>query len=132
MRNKMNIVFAGTPKFAADHLKILLNSEHKVTCILTQPDKASGRGKKVKFSPVKEIAIREGIEVLQPKSLLTFVKILKALENIKIDLMLVVAYGLLIPKKVLEVPKGFCQYTRVYSSELERSSSYRIFYMLRG
>ena len=100
----MNIVFAGTPKFAADHLEILLNSEHKVTCILTQPDKASGRGKKVKFSPVKEIAIREGIEVLQPNSL-SGEKILKALENTKIDLMLVVAYGLLIPKKVLEVPK---------------------------
>ena len=103
----MNIVFAGTPKFAADHLEILLHSEHKVTCILTQPDKASGRGKKVKFSPVKEIALREGIEVLQPNSLLGE-EILKALENTKIDLMLVVAYGLLIPKKVLEIPKKGC------------------------
>ena len=107
MPNKMNIVFAGTPQFAVDHLKILLNSEHKVTCILTQPDRASGRGKKIKFSPVKEIAIREGIEVFQPSSL-GGEDILKALENIKIDLMLVVAYGLLIPKRVLDIPKRGC------------------------
>ena len=53
----MNIVFAGTPQFAADHLKILLDSEHVIKCILTQPDRVSGRGKKIKTSPVKEIAL---------------------------------------------------------------------------
>ena len=58
----MNIIFAGTPQFAADHLKILLGSEHVIKCILTQPDRGSGRGKKIKLSPVKEIAINNDIE----------------------------------------------------------------------
>ena len=53
----MNIVFAGTPQFAADHLKLLVDSRHEIKCILTQPDRGSGRGKKVIPSPVKEIGI---------------------------------------------------------------------------
>ena len=53
----MNIIFAGTPQFAADHLKLLIDSPHKIKCILTQPDRGSGRGKKIKSSPVKEIGL---------------------------------------------------------------------------
>ena len=103
----MDIIFAGTPQFAADHLNILLDSEHSIKCILTQPDRASGRGKRVKISPVKEIAIGKDIEVLQPSSLVDEATV-NALEDIKADLMLVVAYGLLIPKKVLEITKMGC------------------------
>ena len=103
----MNIIFAGTPKFAADHLKILLDSDHVVKCILTQPDRGSGRGKKVKISPVKKIALNEGIEVLQP-SALTDETTMQALKSIKADLMLVVAYGLLIPKKFLDITNMGC------------------------
>ena len=98
----MNIVFAGTPQFAADHLKLLVDSQHEIKCILTQPDRGSGRGKKVIPSPVKEIGINNGIEVLQPYSLKDE-SIARSLESLKPDLLLVVAYGLLIPKKVLDI-----------------------------
>ena len=98
----MNIIFAGTPQFAADHLKLLIDSQHKIKCILTQPDRGSGRGKKVMPSPVKEIGINNGIEVLQPNSLKDE-SIVRSLESLKPDLLLVVAYGLLIPKKVLDI-----------------------------
>ncbi len=98
----MNIVFAGTPRFAADHLKLLVDSKHEIKCILTQPDRGSGRGKKVIPSPVKEIGINNGIEILQPYSLKDE-SIVRSLESLKPDLLLVVAYGLLIPKKVLDI-----------------------------
>ena len=98
----MNIVFAGTPQFAADHLKLLVDSKHEIKCILTQPDRGSGRGKKVIPSPVKEIGINNGIEILQPYSLKDE-SIVRSLESLKPDLLLVVAYGLLIPKKVLDI-----------------------------
>ena len=103
----MNIVFAGTPQFAADHLKILLDSEHVIKCILTQPDRVSGRGNKIKTSPVKEIALINEIEILQPTSL-TDESTIKALKSVKADLMIVVAYGLLIPKKILDIPEMGC------------------------
>ena len=103
----MKIIFAGTPQFAADHLKLLLNSRHKIECILTQPDRGSGRGKKVKPSPVKEIGLDNGIEVLQPSSLKDEATI-ESLESAEPDLMLVVAYGLLIPKEILDITQMGC------------------------
>ena len=113
----MNIIFAGTPQFAADHLKLLIDSHHKIKCILTQPDRGSGRGKKIKSSPVKEIGLDNGIEVLQPTSLKDE-SILRSLKSDKPDLMLVVAYGLLIPKEVLEIAKRGC--VNVHASILPR------------
>ena len=65
----MKIVFAGTPQFAAEHLKILIASDHHICCILTQPDRRSGRGKQIKLSPVKEVGLENRIEVLQPSTL---------------------------------------------------------------
>tara|TARA_B100000029_G_scaffold115753_1_gene108347 strand:- start:489 stop:1439 length:951 start_codon:yes stop_codon:yes gene_type:complete len=113
----MKIVFAGTPQFAAEHLKLLIDSQHKIKCILTQPDRGSGRGKKVKPSPVKEIGLDNGIEVLQPTSLKDESTI-RSLESMKPDLMLVVAYGLLIPKEVLDIAKKGC--VNVHASILPR------------
>ena len=113
----MNIVFAGTPQFAADHLNLLLDSQHEIKCILTQPDRGSGRGKKVTPSPVKKIGLDSGIEVLQPVSLADESAV-RALESSKPDLMLVVAYGLLIPKNVLDIPKRGC--INVHASILPR------------
>ena len=113
----MNIVFAGTPQFAADHLNLLLDSQHEIKCILTQPDRGSGRGKKVTPSPVKKIGINNGIEVLQPVSLADESAV-RALESSKPDLMLVVAYGLLIPKNVLDIPERGC--INVHASILPR------------
>ena len=113
----MNIIFAGTPQFAADHLKLLIDSHHKIKCILTQPDRGSGRGKKIKSSPVKEIGLDNGIEVLQPTSLKDE-SILRSLKSNKPDLMLVVAYGLLIPKEVLDIAERGC--VNVHASILPR------------
>lgn len=113
----MNIVFAGTPQFAADHLNLLLDSQHEIKCILTQPDRGSGRGKKVTPSPVKKIGLDSGIEVLQPVSLADESAV-RALESSKPDLMLVVAYGLLIPKNVLDIPERGC--INVHASILPR------------
>ena len=113
----MNIIFAGTPQFSADHLKILLDSQHKVKCILTQPDRGSGRGKKVKPSPVKEMGLDNGIEILQPSSLKDE-SIIRSLESVEPDLMLVVAYGLLIPKKVLGIAEKGC--INIHASILPR------------
>ena len=103
----MDIVFAGTPRFAADHLKLLVDSQHEIKCILTQPDRGSGRGKKVIPSPVKEIGINNGIEVLQPNSLKDG-SIVRSLESLKPDILLVVAYGLLIPKKISQIFANMC------------------------
>ena len=113
----MNIIFAGTPQFAADHLKLLIDSHHKIKCILTQPDRGSGRGKKIKSSPVKEIGLDNDIEVLQPTSLKDE-SIVRSLESNKPDLMLVVAYGLLIPKEVLDIAEMGC--VNVHASILPR------------
>ena len=113
----MKILFAGTPSFAAKHLEILLKGDHEIVSVLTQPDKRSGRGKRITFSAVKEIAIENKLKVLQPKSLKeeNFVKELNDLEP---DIFLVVAYGLLIPQSVLDLPKLGC--INVHASLLPR------------
>ena len=77
----MKIIFAGTPKFASEHLSILLEGEHEIVAVLTQPDRKSGRGKKISFSEVKEIALENDLEVLQPTSLKD-VEIQKSIKNL--------------------------------------------------
>jgi len=113
----MNIIFAGTPQFAADHLKLLIDSQHIIKCVLTQPDRGSGRGKKVQVSPVKEFGLDNGIEVLQPSSLKNET-IKESLKSAKPDLMLVVAYGNLIPKEILDIAHMGC--INVHASILPR------------
>ena len=103
----MKIIFAGTPAFAAEHLSILLKGDHEIISVLTQPDRRSGRGKKTSFSAVKEVALKNNLEVLQPTSLKD-AEILESLKNLEPDIILVVAYGLLIPKSVLDIPKLGC------------------------
>ena len=75
----MKIIFAGTPDFAAKHLEIVLKSKHEVLSVLTQPDRKSGRGKKINFSPVKQTALDNDISVYQPESL----RIEKVFRNLK-------------------------------------------------
>ena len=113
----MKIIFAGTPKFASEHLSILLEGEHEIVTVLTQPDRKSGRGKKISFSEVKEIALENDLEVLQPASLKD-VEIQKNIKNLEPDIILVVAYGLLIPKTVLDIPKLGC--INIHASLLPR------------
>lgn len=113
----MKIIFAGTPKFASQHLEIVLESNHEVLCVLTQPDRRSGRGKKVNYSPVKELATKKNIKILQPNTLKDQ-NLEKKLIDINADIILVVAYGLLVPKNILDIPKFGC--INVHGSLLPR------------
>ena len=103
----MNIIFAGTPEFASRHLEILLNSNMKISCVLTQPDRVSGRGKRVTYSPVKQLALNNGLKLLQPSSLKDD-GIAQEIKFLKPDIMLVVAYGLIVPKEILSIPEIAC------------------------
>ncbi|QIM61847.1 methionyl-tRNA formyltransferase [Pasteurellaceae bacterium Orientalotternb1] len=97
---KLNIIFAGTPDFAATHLQALLNSDHNVVAVYTQPDKPAGRGKKLQASPVKQLAETHQIPVYQPKSLRKE-EAQAELKALNADVMVVVAYGLILPEAVL-------------------------------
>jgi len=113
----LDIVFAGTPEFAASHLDSLLGGNHRVIAVYTQPDRKAGRGKKLLASPVKVLAEKHGIPVKQPASL----KEPSAQEEfraLKADLLLVVAYGLILPQAILEIPRLGC--INVHASLLPR------------
>jgi len=103
----MKIVFAGTPDFAKQHLEIVLDSKHEIVGVLTQPDRRSGRGKKLKSSAVKDLALRKGLPVMQPEGLKND-QIIKTLADLNPDIILVVAYGLLVPTDILNIPKLGC------------------------
>ncbi|MDP2126870.1 MAG: methionyl-tRNA formyltransferase [Pseudohongiella sp.] len=113
----LKIVFAGTPGFAARHLDALLSSGHNVAAVYTQPDRAAGRGKSLHASPVKELALKHNIPVYQPQSLKSD-EAQAELAKLGADLMIVVAYGLLLPKAVLEIPARGC--INVHASLLPR------------
>lgn len=115
--NKLNIIFAGTPDFAATHLQALLNSEHNVIAVYTQPDKPAGRGKKLQASPVKQLAENHQIPVYQPKSLRKE-EAQAELRALNADVMVVVAYGLILPEAVLNAPRLGC--LNVHGSILPR------------
>lgn len=97
---KLNLIFAGTPDFAATHLQALIDSPHNVVAVYTQPDKPAGRGKKLQASPVKQLAEQHHIPVYQPKSLRN-AEVQAELKALNADLMVVVAYGLILPEAVL-------------------------------
>ncbi|MCY1275577.1 Methionyl-tRNA formyltransferase [compost metagenome] len=107
MTQPLRLVFAGTPEFAAEHLKALLDSPHRIVAVYTQPDRPAGRGQKLMPSPVKQLAMEHGIPVLQPPTLRdpAAQAELKALDA---DLMVVVAYGLILPQVVLDTPRLGC------------------------
>ncbi|TLX57775.1 methionyl-tRNA formyltransferase [Stutzerimonas nosocomialis] len=103
----MRIVFAGTPEFAAQHLKALLDAGQQVVAVYTQPDRPAGRGQKLMPSPVKQLAIDHGIEVRQPATLRD-AGAQAELAALQADLMVVVAYGLILPQAVLDTPRLGC------------------------
>jgi len=113
----MKIIFAGTPEFSAETLKALLTTDHEVCAVYTQPDRPSGRGRKLTASPVKQLALDNGIPVEQP---LNFKEAdsKETLAAYKADLMIVVAYGLLLPQDVLDTPKLGC--INIHASLLPR------------
>ena len=107
LNNPLRIVFAGTPEFAALHLQALIDSEHDVIAVYSQPDRPAGRGKKLQASPVKQLAVEYSIPVYQPQSLKTADSQL-ALSALQADIMVVVAYGLILPASILNTPKLGC------------------------
>jgi methionyl-tRNA formyltransferase len=107
MSQPLNIVFAGTPEFAAAVLQRLLRSSHRVIAVYTQPDRPAGRGRKLTPSPVKQLAVAHGLEVRQPLNLKGADDQL-ALAALHADVMVVVAYGLILPRAVLGAPRLGC------------------------
>ncbi len=101
----MNVVFWGTPDFAVESLKELLKSNHKVLAVITQPDKPKGRGKKIQPTPVKKIAIENNIPVYQPSKIKGNIELYNKLRELKPDIFVVVAYGKILPKEIIELPK---------------------------
>ena len=113
----MRIIFAGTPAFAAETLKALINTEHEICAVYTQPDRPAGRGRKLTASPVKQLAQEHNIPVEQPINFKSDDAI-QTLAGYQADLMIVVAYGLLLPQVVLDTPKLGC--INVHASLLPR------------
>lgn len=117
MSHGLKIAFAGTPMFAAQHLQALIDSHHTLVSVYTQPDRRSGRGKKITPGPVKNLAIEAGLTVLQPTSLKPLME-QERLRQLNPDVMVVVAYGLLLPQHILDTPRFGC--LNVHASLLPR------------
>lgn len=113
----LNIIFAGTPDFAAEALRALINSRHNVIAVYSQPDRPAGRGRKLTASPVKQLALEHAIPVEQPENFKDQESI-ATLASYKADLMVVAAYGLLLPVAVLETPRLGC--LNIHASLLPR------------
>jgi methionyl-tRNA formyltransferase len=112
----VKIIFAGTPEFAASALAALLE-QHEVIAVLTQPDRPAGRGMQLAASPVKQLALQHGLTVLQPASL-KGEEAQQQIASLNADVMVVAAYGLILPKAVLEMPRYGC--LNIHASLLPR------------
>ena len=115
--DKLDIIFAGTPDFAANHLQALIDAEFNVVAVYSQPDRPAGRGKKLTASAVKEVALANNIAVYQPENFKQTESI-EQLAALNADLMIVVAYGLILPNNVLTTPRLGC--LNVHGSLLPR------------
>jgi len=113
----MRLVFAGTPDFAARALEALIAAGHDIALVLTQPDRPAGRGMKLKASPVKEVALAHGLTVAQPETLKTD-GARQAIIDVHPELMMVAAYGLILPQSALAIPALGC--VNIHASLLPR------------
>ena len=104
----MRVIFMGTPDFAAETLSALLDSRHEVVAVFTQPDKPKGRGKELLMTPVKAEAVKAGIPVYQPEKIRKNEEFLSELKKLNPDVIVVVAFGQILPVSVLELPKYGC------------------------
>lgn len=114
----MKIIFAGTPAFAATALKALIAAGHEIMLVLTQPDRPAGRGMTLSASPVKEIALSAGIDIAQPTSLKNDAQMEQRLAALDADVMVVAAYGLILPQSILDIPRLGC--INIHASLLPR------------
>lgn len=115
--SSLRIIFAGTPDFAASALLALIKSEHELVAVYTQPDRPAGRGRKLRASPVKELALEHSIPVLQPEHLKE-AEAQDKLRSFNADVMVVAAYGLILPQIVLDIPRLGC--LNIHASLLPR------------
>ncbi len=113
----LKIIFAGTPDFAATALAALLDTHHQIIAVYTQPDRPAGRGRQLVLSPVKQLAVENNIPVYQPASLKD-TSAQAELAALKADVMIVAAYGLLLPEKILTMPRYGC--LNIHASLLPR------------
>lgn len=113
----MKLIFAGTPAFAARALQALLHAGHEIALVLTQPDRPAGRGMNLTMSPVKQLALANDLTVLQPTSLKQ-PETQTLLSNLQADAMIVAAYGLILPREVLAIPRLGC--LNIHASLLPR------------
>ena len=113
----MRVIFAGTPDFAASALAALIEAEHEILAVLTQPDRPKGRGMKLTPSPVKTLALQNNLPVWQPENLKD-VAVQHELRDLQADVMVVAAYGLLLPAAVLNIPEHGC--LNIHASLLPR------------
>lgn len=113
----LSLLFAGTPDFAANYLRALIESEHQLIGVYSQPDRPSGRGKKLRAGPVKTLALEAGLPVYQPNSLKDE-EAQQQLAELRPDALIVVAYGLILPQAVLDMPRYGC--LNVHASLLPR------------
>ena len=113
----MRVIFAGTPDFAASALAALIEAEHEILAVLTQPDRPKGRGMKLTPSPVKTLALQHNLPVWQPENLKD-VAVQQQLRDLQADVMVVAAYGLLLPAAVLNIPEYGC--LNIHASLLPR------------
>ncbi|WP_300278986.1 methionyl-tRNA formyltransferase [Peptacetobacter sp.] len=103
----MKVVFMGTPDIAVPCLQKIIDEKHEVLAVVTQPDKPKGRGKKMAMPPVKELAVEHNIEVYQPLKARDK-EFIKTIEKINPDIIVVVAFGQILPKELIEIPKYGC------------------------
>ena len=103
----MRVIYMGTPDFAVDALKALIASGHEVAAVFTQPDKPKGRGKAMQFPPVKEVAVEAGIPVYQPRRIRE-PEVVEQIWNLKPDVLVVVAFGQIIPQEILDIAPYGC------------------------
>jgi methionyl-tRNA formyltransferase len=113
----VNIVFAGTPAFAATALNAIVAAGHAVTLVLTQPDRRAGRGRKIRPAPVKEFAVHHGLALLQPATLADG-EVAASIREARADAMVVAAYGLIVPPRILKLPRLGC--INIHASLLPR------------
>ena len=101
----MKIIFWGTPEYSVKSLEVLHKSDHEILAIITQPDKKRSRGNKLIASPVKEYATKKGIAVFTPEIIKDNIEFIRELNELSADLFIVIAYGKILPKAILEIPK---------------------------
>lgn len=118
MSETLKIVYMGTPEFAVPPLKALVNSGYDISLVVTQPDKAKGRGKKLQPTPVKEEALSQGLNVSQPEKIRSNDEFLEKLRDISPDIIIVAAYGKILPKELLDIPSSGC--INIHASLLPR------------